>query len=171
MVLPAEVTGLPSDLTVPPNTKVALSSAEAQQPNPPKTPATAKATEKGAEANSGEADKVTASDGLMYQIVGIVIVIFGLLIWLAKKKSISILSSATGTGGFFIRAAAVLPYGSGAIIAAAGVGFMILPWLLREYGELVAASIFIPLLVYGVWWIFNLITNKSKKSDPLDQTK
>ncbi len=144
------------DLSIPAGYGVLLVTAYAQQPTPADDAAIAKADIKKAEANSGNGGKTAGDIGLGGTLwIGIFLIIGGGIIWLSKKKGLSILGGA-GPTGFIALACARLPKGSGLMIMLLGGAVIVLPWFLDQIEPLVVPAVSIVGICFLLWWLYNL---------------
>jgi len=150
------------ELTVPAGYDVLLTSANAKQPTPSDDAAIAKVSDKGAEANSGNGGKTAGDIGLAGTLwIGILLIIVGGVIWLSKKKGLSILTGAGPTGAIAM-ACARLPKGSGLLVMILGGVVIILPWFLDQIEPLVLPAVTIVFICLFGWWLYNMISERKR---------
>ncbi len=148
-------------ITVPAGHEATISTSNAKQPNPPDQPATAKADDKVAVADSGNAGDGGQTPGLGGTLwIGIGLIIVGVILFLAKRAGWARFL-APGPTGILFKISASLPPGTGIAIAVLGGGLIVLPWFLDTIQPMIIPAVSI-IGVLGLWWVINMINNRGK---------
>lgn len=152
-------------ITVPANHRVYVSAGDARTPTPADSGAVVDTSLDDAGAASGNAGRILVITGATFWI-GLVLVIAGGVIWLAKRRAVTMLASAGATPWLSLVTAS-LPPGTGVLVASTGAVIMVLPWLLETVGPAVQFAgygLAAVAVVYAAWWATSYRRNKNNES-------
>lgn len=153
-----------------PGARITLEMADAVQPEPADEAATAAIDPKeglrGSTGAAAEFSQALADMGWL-QWVGIGLVLLGGIIVVARRGGL-IARLSPGPTGVVASALSNLPKGSGWVIAGTGVGLILLPWFLEEYGWMIGLAAAVVLAVLLWRFIHNLGKDEQEqKRSPL----